>query len=104
MLVYVMESAQNRKQDIGASQATIGINMPEIGQLTAINVPFKTREEEGKEELKGVLPVNWAAMCMKIETNKEKGRDELIVTRLNGLSVFKPNAQQLCGDESKGGF
>ena len=104
MLVYVMESAQNRKQDIGGSQATIGINLPEIGQLTAINVPFKTREEEGKEELKGVLPVNWAAMCMKIETNKEKGRDELIITRLNGLSVFKPNAQQLCGDENTGGF
>ena len=51
VMIYVMDTAESRTRDIFASNAMIGINLPEIGQLTQIAVPFKTREEEERLDL-----------------------------------------------------
>ena len=69
----------------------VGINLPELGQISQLTVPFKTREEETNAALKGIIPINWAAFCLSVKYDATQKRDVLVVKRLNGLSVFKPN-------------
>ena len=104
IMIYVMDTAENQTKDISQSSAMLSINLPEVGQLTQINVPFKTREEEARTDLQGIIPFNWAAICLSVQPNAEAGRDELIMKRINGLSVFKPKPVELCGDLTTGGF
>lgn len=42
IMIYVMDTAENQTKDISQSSAMLSINLPELGQLTQINVPFKT--------------------------------------------------------------
>ena len=98
IMIYVMDTAEGQTKDISQSSAMLSINLPEIGQLTQISVPFITREEASRDDLKGVMPYNWAAICLSVQPNAEKGTDELIMKRINGLSVFKPKPVELCGD------
>ena len=94
VLIYVMDTSDKREgdKDITNSSAIINLNMPELGQLTHINVPFKTLEEEERDDLKKVIPMNWAALCMHVVKNENTGVDELVIKRLNGLSLGKPGA------------
>ena len=52
----------------------------------------------------GIMPKNWAALCVSVQPNAAKGVDELILKRINGLSVLEPKPVELCGDQTKGGF
>ena len=45
-MIYVMDSTEGQDKEISASGAMLNINLPEIGLLTQISVPFKTKEEE----------------------------------------------------------
>ena len=42
IMIYVMDTSENQTKDISQSSAMLSINLPELGQLTQINVPFKT--------------------------------------------------------------
>ena len=66
IMIYVMDTAEGQTKDISQSGAMLSINLPELGQLTQILVPFKTREEEQKVELQGIIPFNWAAICLSV--------------------------------------
>lgn len=46
VMVFVTDTNEENQQDISASNAMIGINLPALGQITSISTPFKTREEE----------------------------------------------------------
>lgn len=98
IMIYVMDTAENQTKDISQSSAMLSINLPGIGQLSQINVPFKTREEESNVALHGIIPYNWAAICLSVKPNVDKGTDELVIKRINGLSVFKPKPVELCGE------
>ena len=100
IMIYVMDTAEKREKEISLSNAMLGINLPSLGQVTQVTVPFKTQEEEERKELLGVVPFNWAALCLHIETNQELGVDELVFKRLNGLSIYKPDPVKLCGTSS----
>lgn len=95
MLLYVTDIADKKGKEIYASNAIIGITMPETGQVSEIGVPFKTAEEEANTL--GVPTTNWAALCLWVEANAETGIEELRMKRLNGLASSKPNAVELCG-------
>ena len=90
VMIYVMDTAETKAKEISASNAQIGINLPTIGQLTTMNVPFKTAEEEARKDLQGIIPFNWAAFCLSVSHDEAKGADVLNIKRLNGLSVFRP--------------
>ena len=89
-MIYVMDTAETKAKEISASNAQIGINLPNIGQLTTLNVPFKTAEEEARKDLQGIIPFNWAAFCLSVSHDEAKDADVLNIKRLNGLSVFRP--------------
>jgi len=99
-MLYVMDSSEKRDRDIGGSSAVITLSVPRDGSVAEINVPFKTMDEENNQQYKSMVPSNWAALCLFVETNAA-GKDELRIVRLNALSVFQPNSSKLCGS-SKG--
>ena len=65
VLLYVTDTADKKEKEISYSNALIGITMPELGQVAEIPVPFKTAEEESNTP--GILPNNWAALCLWVE-------------------------------------
>ena len=96
IMIYVMDTTEKKDKDISGSNAIIGLSMPENGQVAQVSVPFMTKEEAAIEDISGVQPFNWAALCLWVEPNAQ-GYDEMRFQRLNGLSIFKPNAVELCG-------
>lgn len=90
VMIYVMDTAETKAKEISASNAQIGINLPNVGSMTTMNVPFKTAEEEARVDLQGISPYNWAAFCLYASHDEAKGADVLNIKRLNGLSVFRP--------------
>ena len=67
VLVYVMDTVSDHGKEISSSNAMIGINMPGIGQISQVSVPFKTRAEMTNTALKDIKPVNWAAFCLSVK-------------------------------------
>ena len=65
VLIYVQDTADKKEKEISYSNGMIGITLPELGQVAEIPVPFKTAEEEANTP--GILPNNWAAMCLYVE-------------------------------------
>ena len=86
-----MDTVSDHGKEISSSNAMIGINLPGVGQISQVSVPFKTRAEMTNTALKDIKPVNWAAFCLSVKFDAVEGRDLLKVKRLNGLAVFKPN-------------
>jgi len=42
VLFYVTDTADKKDKEISASNAIIGITMPNMGQITEVGIPFKT--------------------------------------------------------------
>lgn len=98
VMIFVTDTNEDNQKDISASNAMIGINLPALGQVTSVSIPFKTREEETNAALLGITPSNWAALCLHVAYDEEAGKDVLKVKRLNGLSVYKMSPVNLCSD------
>ena len=98
VLLYVTDTKDKKEKEISYSNALIGITMPEQGQVAEIPVPFKTAEEEANTA--GIIPNNWAALCLWVEPGVDGKQDVLRMKRLNGLATSKPNAVQLCGKDA----
>ncbi len=69
-MIYVMDTTEKKDKDISGSNAIIGLSMPENGQVAQISVPFLTKDEAETENLTGIQPFNWAALCLWVEYNE----------------------------------
>ena len=77
VLIYITDTVPDSKKEISASAASLAISVPELGTMTHIAVPFKSREEEERDDLKGIVPNNWAALCLSVGPDAVTGKEEL---------------------------